>query len=156
TTSLMRVISTKCPLAIVLLLLWTDEGGVLDILHTVDMVDIPKNELTDWFQEHGKKIQQLNLSRSPSINDEMISSVVTYCPRLQKLKLNECYRIGDASISLIAQTCPDLQVLDLEGCEISNASISLIAQNCSKLRLLVLNAKLGTAGLLQVINTKCL
>lgn len=69
------------------------------------------------------------------LNSNVLWELVCTSPKLQSLDVSFCPSINDAGIAVVAQVCPNLLQLIAEGCPgVTDVSIETVAEHCKKLQ----------------------
>ena len=121
------------------------------------------NDVLCHFCYTSPKLQVLDVSYSPGIDDVGISVVAQVCPSLVQLIAKSCPCITDVSIEAIAEHCSMLQCLNVCGCElprpagnITDVAVQRIAEKCLDLRQLNVKSCQGVTDLgISAIATNC-
>lgn len=73
------------------------------------------------------------------LEDDMLDSLGSHCPRLRCVVADRCSAVTDAGVIAMARGCQMLEQIDFSRAHISDASLSAFAEYCPNLRWLELN-----------------
>ncbi|KAK3246215.1 hypothetical protein CYMTET_21818 [Cymbomonas tetramitiformis] len=105
-------------------------------------------------------LRQLSLSKVPTMNAKVASTVVRHCPQLHSLSLpacshlslraigkfgrhyphllhvdlSSCKDVGDDAVCGLAQACVELRTIKLNGCRLTDSALCFLTLLCPKLR----------------------
>jgi len=89
-------------------------------------------------------LQGLELSNSPEVNNEVVSSIVAAGQHIRQLGISQCPHIGDAAVRAVTEHCADLQWLDVSGnMGLTPAAIKTIDESCQHLKYLKIHNSIG-------------